>query len=174
MVMDNRWTAMTGHQVSPATGLNARGQPTKAILIEDVARALGVEAVEVVDPYNLLETEQAVRTALAFEGPAVVVARRECLLQVLRRNRGLARPAVVTEDCAGCGLCVELGCPAILYQGERDEVDSGAAIAASDRTECSRASIDPLLCTGCGICTQLCPRGAIVLAPDRMRGARLQ
>jgi indolepyruvate ferredoxin oxidoreductase alpha subunit len=164
VVMDNRWTAMTGHQVCPATGMDARGQPAKTILVEDVARALGVESVEVVDPYDLLETERAIRRALVFEGPAVVVARRECLLQVQRRDRDATASAEVTDDCSGCGLCIELGCPAIQYQDDRDEPDGGAGAVPSRAGQHSAASIDRLLCTGCGICPQVCPREAIVLA----------
>ncbi len=143
VVMDNTWTSMTGHQVCPATGMDARGHPAKTILIEDVARAFGVESVEVVDPYNLSEAEEAIRRALDFDGVAVVVARRECMLQVLRRERKWKEPVVITDDCVGCGLCVQLGCPAITFQDDR-------------------AGIDPLLCVGCGICAQLCPSGAII------------
>jgi len=143
IVMDNRWTAMTGHQVCPATGMDALGHAAKTIRVEEVAKAMGVEMVEVVDPYNLQEAEEAIRRALNFDGVTVVVARRECTLQVLRREREVAPPFTVTDDCVACGQCVQLGCPAITYS------DDGAGIA-------------PLLCVGCGICAQLCPTGAIV------------
>ena len=119
VVMDNSWTSMTGHQVCPATGMDARSHPAKVILIEDVARAFGVKSVEVVDPYNLSEAEEAIRRALDFDGVAVVVARRECMLQVLRRERKWKEPVAVTDDCVGCGLCVQLGCPAITFQDGR-------------------------------------------------------
>ncbi len=143
VVMDNYWTAMTGHQACPATGMRASGQPAKTILIEEVARAMGVEFVEVVDPYQLQETTDAIRRALDFDGPAVVVARGECMLQVLRREREFAPPFIVTDACTTCGLCVQLGCPAITYSEDG-------------------AGIDSLLCVGCEICAQLCPVEAII------------
>lgn len=144
VVMDNFWTSMTGHQACPATGMTAVGQPAKTILIEEVARALGVDFVKVVDPYDLEETIDTIRRALAFDGVAVVVTRRECMLQILRRERRYADPYVVTDDCAICGECVKLGCPAITYSEEEG------------------AGIDQILCVGCDICAQLCPCGAIV------------
>ena len=144
VVMDNSWTSMTGHQACPATGQTATGQPTKTILIEEVARSLGVEFVEVTDPYDLEDTTRALRKALAYEGVAVVVTRGECMLQILRRERKYKEPYMVTEDCAFCGDCVKLGCPAITFSAEEG------------------AGIDPILCVGCDICAQLCPCGAIV------------
>lgn len=143
VVMDNSWTSMTGHQVCPATGLNPRNQTAKIIPIEDVARSLGVEHVEVVDPYNLQTTIDAMKRAAAFDGPSVVVTRRECVLQLVRREgKGVAR-TFVTDDCNGCKTCIQLGCPAITFSN-------------------NRADIDPLLCVNCGMCVQVCPTNAIV------------
>ncbi|MGD8904238.1 MAG: thiamine pyrophosphate-dependent enzyme [Anaerolineae bacterium] len=144
VVMDNFWTSMTGHQACPATGQTAIGQPVKKILIEEVARALGVESVEVTDPYDLENTTRALRRALDYDGVAVVVTRGECMLQFLRRERKYREPYTVTEDCISCGECVRLGCPAITFSDEEG------------------AGIDPILCVGCDICAQLCPCGAIV------------
>jgi indolepyruvate ferredoxin oxidoreductase alpha subunit len=144
VVMDNFWTSMTGHQACPATGLTAVGQPAKTIFIEEVAQAMGVEFVEVVDPYDLQETTGAIRRALDFEGVSVVVTRGECMLQILRRERKYREPYTVTDDCVICGDCVKLGCPAITFSEEEG------------------AGIDQILCVGCDICAQLCPCGAIV------------
>lgn len=144
VVMDNFWTSMTGHQACPATGQTGTGQRAKTILVEDVARSFGVEFVQVTDPYNLEETTRVLRQALAFEGVAVVVTRRECMLQILRRERKYKEPYVVTDACVACGECVRLGCPAITFSAEEG------------------AGIDPILCVGCDICAQLCPCGVIV------------
>lgn len=144
IVMDNSWTSMTGHQVCPATGLNPRNQATKIIPIEDVAKSLGVEHIEVVDPYDLPETIEAMKRASAFDGTSVVIARRECVLQVLRREGKPAPGTTVdSEKCTGCKTCLQLGCPAITF---------------SDK----KAGIDALLCVNCGMCVQICPTNAII------------
>jgi indolepyruvate ferredoxin oxidoreductase alpha subunit len=143
LVMDNYWTAMTGHQACPATGIRGGGRPAKTVLIEDVARAMGADMIEVVDPFDLAETTDALRRALETDGVSVIVSRQECMLQILRREKRYAEPFIVTDDCTSCGQCVQLGCPAITYS------DAGAGI-------------DSILCVGCGICAQLCPSEAIV------------
>ncbi len=143
VVMDNSWTAMTGHQACPATGMTSLGAPAKVIKAEEVARSLGVEMVEVTDPYRLDDVIAAVRKALDFEGVAVVVSRGECILQVNRRSEKSKVRTVVTDDCTGCKVCTEIGCPAIAFQG-------------------GRANIDDLLCVSCGICSQACPENAIL------------
>jgi indolepyruvate ferredoxin oxidoreductase alpha subunit len=49
----------------------------------------------------------------------------------------------ITENCIGCQTCIqEIGCPAI-------SVIDGAV------------TIDASMCTGCGLCSQICPVGAI-------------
>ena len=153
IVMDNSWTAMTGHQPSPSSGLTATMHPSKRILIEDVARSLGLEHVWTVDPYNIKETEEAIMKAIETsftEGvPTLVVARRECALQVARRASrkgiGLVTYTVNQDKCISCTLCVQLGCPAVGW----------------DKTK-KKAFIDPVLCVGCGLCAQVCPVKAII------------
>jgi indolepyruvate ferredoxin oxidoreductase alpha subunit len=143
VVMDNSWTAMTGHQVCPATGINPSGSIAKKVLIEDVARSMGVESIQVTDPYNVPLTCMAIQCAMDYDGPSLVIARGECVLQVLRREGNKPTKTHVTEDCTGCKICVQVGCPAISYKDKK-------------------AVIDPILCVDCGICSQVCPHEAIV------------
>jgi len=150
IILDNRTTAMTGHQEHPGTGVTLKGEQTKAVEVEDVAKAFGIKRVYTVDPYNLKEVESALRDCLAADGPAVVISRRECAL--LPEARKAWRPIkVIEERCNGCGLCFGIGCAAIVKSERLDE-----------KTGRAKAWIDPLLCTGCEICAQVCARKAIL------------
>lgn len=148
VVLDNQWTAMTGHQPSPSTGMTATGEETKRLLIEDVANACGVDFVKVVDPYNVNEAVEALREAVNHNLPAVVICRHTCALQEERflRRRGESRPPYKVNEslCVGCKVCVtEFGCPAMEWKGD------------------DKAWIDPSKCVGCGVCSQICLRSAI-------------
>jgi len=150
IILDNRTTAMTGHQEHPGTGVTLKGEQTKAVEVEDVAKAFGIKRVYTVDPYNLKEVESALRDCLAADGPAVVISRRECAL--LPEARKAWRPIkVIEERCNGCGLCFGIGCAAIVKSERLDE-----------KTGRAKAWIGPLLCTGCEICAQVCARKAIL------------
>jgi len=144
VIMDNRTTAMTGHQGNPASGYGIRrDQETPRLDFAQVGRALGIEDVRVVDPYDLEATERAIRAALEHDGPSLVVSDRPC---VLLDRRYPPSPSVKADNCRECGLCFRLGCPAIEAQpGEHR----------------SRPAINPVLCTGCGMCLQVCKFDAI-------------
>ncbi len=138
IILDNSTVAMTGHQPTPGSGKNALGEQTKIIELADVARSLGIEKVEIVDPYDLETTRKVIRDTLEYRGPSVIISRRPCPLLV---KRGLKRE--VTEECNACGVCVEhFGCPAISLSSEGTK-------------------IDPTLCYGCGVCEKVCPFDAI-------------
>ena len=139
IILDNRTTAMTGRQNHPGTGRTLGEESTHELDFVALATAVGVQDVQVVDPQNLEETECAVRAATAHPGPSVIITRRPCVL--LTRERGT--PLVVDEElCVGCGRCLRLACPAIL------KVDD-------------TVQINPLFCTGCEVCAQVCPEEAI-------------
>lgn len=148
VVVDNFWTAMTGHQPCPVTGRTGMGQPAAPIDIDAVAKALGAGLVEVTDAYDTKATEATLRRALEFDGVAVVVARGECILQVTRRGVRKPNYAVNRDACTGCTLCVQLGCPAVTFADKK-------------------AGIDPLLCVGCSLCAQTCPVDAIAREEGR-------
>jgi indolepyruvate ferredoxin oxidoreductase, alpha subunit len=142
-VLDNRTTAMTGHQPHPGIGLTALGNASKAIEIADVVRSCGIELVRTVDTVDTDSLESCVKAAkdaMNFTGPSVIVFKGRCA--------GIAKSdkfyKIKPEACTGCGLCIrELGCPAInLVEGMPVIQDS---------------------CSGCGLCAQICPSEAICI-----------
>jgi len=149
VVFDNRATAMTGFQPHPGTGITALGKKTREVRIEDVARACGVEFVEVVDPHRLDDAVAVFHRALRYEGVSVVISRGKCVREVLREAR---REGVATQlydvdlgRCNGCKVCITMfGCPAITWKEDNKTVE-----------------IDHVLCAGCGVCAQVCPLKAI-------------
>ena len=149
IILDNSITGMTGHQQNPTTGYNIKGDPAGKIDLESLCRAMGINRVRVVDPYNLKECEDAVKEELAAEEPSVIISRRPCALLKYVKHKP---PLKVNEDkCLGCKSCMRIGCPAI-------SVKNG------------KARIDATLCVGCGVCTQLCP-GQDVLVPAEAHGS---
>jgi indolepyruvate ferredoxin oxidoreductase alpha subunit len=150
IILDNRTTAMTGRQSNPGTGRTLQGAETVQVEFEALARAMGIERVHTVDSYDLKEVETALKDCLAADEPAVIVARRECVLMPEVRRQWLPL-RVENERCNGCALCFQVGCPAVVKAGVLDE-----------KTGRPKARIDPLLCTGCEICAQVCTRRAIL------------
>ncbi len=140
IILDNSITGMTGHQQNPTTGYNLKGDPAAKINLEELCHAVGIKRVRVVDPYNLKETETAVLEELEVKEPSVIISRRPCaLLKYVKHNP----PLVVDNDkCRGCKACLKLGCPAISIKD-------------------GKAHIDETLCTGCGLCKDLCGFKAI-------------
>jgi indolepyruvate ferredoxin oxidoreductase alpha subunit len=149
IVLDNSATAMTGFQPHPGTGLTAIGEEAPSLKIEDIARACGVEFVEVIDPFDLKKATETFEKAIRFEGPSVVVSRRVCTMieQREKRHKGeIVVPYQVNQDRCNdrCDACITLlGCPAIIKED-------------------GQTVIDGFLCTGCGICAQVCPHKAII------------
>jgi len=147
LVLDNSWTCMTGHQPNPTTGINTTGEKTKVIDISKIAEMMGITCIRVVDPYKVEESIQAIQEALDFKGPSLVILRRECALQVQRREKHKNPQTFIDRDkCTGCKQCLRLGCPAITFDNEN-----------------KIAGIDSLLCVDCGLCNQICSFGAITL-----------
>jgi indolepyruvate ferredoxin oxidoreductase alpha subunit len=144
LILDNRITAMTGHQPNPGMGRTATGDPTTEIDLEKLCRGLGAEFVETVDPYNMAATEEVLQRAKEFDGVSVVIPKRECVIYARRSGIRSTRYVVDTERCKGCRKCLEYGCPAIEF-----DTDSKNAIINTT-------------CSGCGLCAGICPFSAIV------------
>lgn len=140
IILDNKTTAMTGHQQHPGTGSTLMGARAPAVDLETLVKALGVKRVRVVNPLDLEQTLAAVREETAACEPSVIISRCPCVLLTK-----ITKPAVrvVTDKCIGCKACIRLGCPAISMKDKK-------------------ALIDSVSCTGCGLCTQVCKEGALV------------
>ncbi|MEB3862182.1 MAG: indolepyruvate ferredoxin oxidoreductase subunit alpha [Desulfurococcales archaeon] len=151
IILDNRTTAMTGHQPHPGVPVDAKGGEAPQVDIEALVRAIGVEHVETVDAFTIRGVEKAVRRAMDYvrrEGkPAVLIARGSCILVALSQARklGIKHPVyrVNPDKCMACTVCyTAFNCPAIFS------------------LEDGKAKINPVLCTGCGVCVEVCPFNA--------------
>lgn len=159
LLLDNRTVGMTGGQDNPGTGRDVHGSPAPKVDFVKLCEALGVkpERIRKVDPYQLPELARALREETKIPEPSVIITDRPCVLIDEFRKQPALR--VVSDQCTGCGLCLDVGCPAIGEQ--RREVllrPSGKEVTLQ------YASIESAACTGCGICLQLCAPKAIVPA----------
>ncbi len=151
LILDNGTVAMTGGQEHPGTGVTLQGSDATPVDLVALCQALGVRDVSVVDPYDLAATYHALESAIAHVGPSVVITNRPCVEAPLKiRDRPFR---VVSEACTACQACMTLGCPSIVWT---DETHEGRR----------KVVIDPVTCTGCTVCVQLCPPLAIVPVPD--------
>ncbi|MCI8609098.1 MAG: indolepyruvate ferredoxin oxidoreductase subunit alpha [Firmicutes bacterium] len=139
IILDNSITGMTGHQQNPTTGYNIKGDPAGRVDLEALCKAMGINRVQVVDPYDLAACDKAVKEELAAEEPSVIISRRPCVLLKYVKPQ----PALHVNEgkCIGCKSCMKIGCPAISF---RD----------------GKAVIDHTTCVGCSVCEQLCPVNA--------------
>lgn len=147
IVFDNSITAMTGHQPAPTTGLTAKGDSTKQMKVEDIAKAIGVEYVRVLDPLDINESRQRLEEAIRRGELVLIVFRRPCAIQERRlaRMKGLrlVHYKIDVALCTKCKFCIsKIGCPAIEVDGERIWIDADQ-------------------CSGCGLCVKICRFGAI-------------
>ncbi len=139
VVLDNSTTAMTGHQPHPGTGRTMMGEVVQKVSIEAILRAIGLTVVETVDPLDLELAVQTVRRVADEPGVKAIIFKSPCV--VLARPQ--AHSHVDGERCVGCQRCVrELGCPALVPTD-------------------GKVVIDESLCSGCTLCEQVCPFGAI-------------
>ncbi len=140
IVLDNSITGMTGHQQNPTTGFNLRGEPAGSIDLEALCKALGINRVKVVDPYDLVQVDKVLKEELNADEPSVIISRRPCvMIKGTKHNPPLK---VDIDKCKGCKACMKIGCPAI-------SVRDGKAV------------IDSTLCIGCSVCTQMCKFDAL-------------
>ncbi len=139
VILDNRTTAMTGFQDHPGTGRTLMGKDTVSVDVEMLCKALGIEHVKVVDPYDLEECMRVLYEEMNRPEPSVVISKRPCVL----REKSPGRPYyILKENCNSCGLCMRIGCPAVVRRGED-------ILIVEEQ------------CAGCGLCASICRNDAI-------------
>ena len=140
IVVDNRTTAMTGHQENPGSGKTLMGEDTIAVSIADIGKACGIKRIREVNPYDAKATQIALSEEIAADEPSLIISVAPCLL----KEKKPVGPAYVIDQnkCKNCKVCLKLGCPAI-------EGGNG------------KPTINQMLCAGCSLCAQACKFGAI-------------
>lgn len=148
MILDNSTTGMTGHQDHAATGKTLLGEPTYAIDIPALCRAIGVKNVVEVNAFDIEKLEQVVKEEVAKDEVSVIITKSPCVL--LDKSK---KPVYIAHEdkCKKCGMCMKPGCPAMTRNAD------------------GTIHIDDTMCTGCGLCEKLCKFDAIELvkAGDR-------
>jgi len=150
VILDNGITAMTGMQPAITQGIRVDGRKGNAIALETIVKGCGVEYLKVVDPYEVTHTIDEIRAAHEWTlspdgGIAVIIARHPCVIGL--RDQALTETfeVTVTEECDDCGLChLRFECPAMKRDPEK-----------------KKTWIDPVLCSGCGVCLHICPKDAV-------------
>lgn len=138
IILDNSTTAMTGHQDHPGTGKTLSKEATYQVDLVGLVKSLGINRVVLTDPFDLDNLKEIISAEAAADEPSVIIVKRPCALIVKENN-----PAYSIDDtCINCRKCMKLGCPALT--GENGAV-----------------TVNTTLCTGCGLCAQLCPTGSL-------------
>ena len=138
-VLDNSTTAMTGHQPHPGTGRNMMGNVVEKVNIEKVLEGIGVKKIVTVDPLALEDSIRAVQECAEETGVRAIIFKSPCVAITKPEKKC----AIDTAKCVNCKKCIrEIGCPALI-------------------TVDGRVAIDRNLCAGCGLCSHICPTGAI-------------
>lgn len=142
MILDNSTTGMTGHQDHAATGKTLQGDPAYAIDIPALCQAMGVKHVVTVNAFDIALLEKTVKEEVARDEVSVIITKSPCvLLDKSKKPLYMVQP----EKCKKCGMCMKPGCPAMT------------------RAEDGTVRIDDTMCTGCGLCADLCKFSAIEL-----------
>lgn len=137
-VLDNSTTAMTGHQPHPGTGRNMMGNIVDKVDIVKVLDGIGVKTIITVDPLDLKASIEAVKTCASKPNVKAIIFKSPCIA-ITKPDKKLS----ISNKCIQCKKCInQIGCPALI-------INDG------------KVAIDENLCTGCGLCSQICPVGAI-------------
>ena len=145
IILDNSTTGMTGHQDHAATGKTLQGDPTYAISIPGICKAMGIKNVYEINAFDLPLLEKTIKEEVAKDEISVIITKTPCVLLDKRK-----KPLYVAHEdkCKKCGMCMKPGCPAMTKNAD------------------GTIHIDDTMCTGCGLCKDLCKFDAIELVRE--------
>lgn len=137
-VLDNSTTAMTGHQPHPGTGRNMMGDIIQKVDIIKILEGIGLKKIITVNPFDLEQAVAAVKECADTKGVKAIIFKAPCI--AITKPKGKME---ISDKCVNCKKCIkEIGCPAIIIREDK-------------------VAIDKTLCTGCGLCAEICPANAI-------------
>ncbi|WP_339692373.1 indolepyruvate ferredoxin oxidoreductase subunit alpha [Celeribacter baekdonensis] len=168
VIVDNFYSAATGGQDILSSRATNKTKQTQNSIVE-ACKGMGVKWIRQIDrTYDVTKVRDTLREALTTEqeGPKVIVASSECMLNKQRRvkpelakaakeGKRVVRPRFgVDEDiCTGDHACMRLsGCPSLSVKDTGDPLRDDP-VAAIDQT-----------CVGCGNCGEVAD--AAVLCPS--------
>ncbi|MDA8106673.1 MAG: indolepyruvate ferredoxin oxidoreductase subunit alpha [Nitrospiraceae bacterium] len=161
VILDNRTTGMTGHQPHPASGMTITGDPTVAVDIGALCRAVGVKHVRTVNPHDIVECGKVLKEEIERPEPSVIITKAACvLLPEMKKRKDKKLYVVVSGKCTGCRSCLKLGCPAIEWVPLTGEEAKKRGYKPKQK---GYSQINAVLCDGCGQCAPLCKFKAIVV-----------
>ena len=145
IILYNSTTGMTGHQDHAATGKTLQGDPTYAISIPGICKAMGIKNVYEINAFDLPLLEKTIKEEVAKDEISVIITKTPCVLLDKRK-----KPLYVAHEdkCKKCGMCMKPGCPAMTKNAD------------------GTIHIDDTMCTGCGLCKDLCKFDAIELVRE--------
>ena len=173
ILLDNDNTAMTGHQMTPVSGVSVEGDERPRQKILATVQALGVQRALAIHPSDRYFYQNCLMDLVRSPGVKVIVSQKECALTFHGRKKASERELfaqgktlekktfyqINTLVCEDCRLCVEeTGCP-----GLTQSLDAYGA----------KVAIDPQICIADSYCTKLkaCPSFEEVIVFDyRPRG----
>jgi indolepyruvate ferredoxin oxidoreductase alpha subunit len=151
VILDNEITAMTGMQPTPGIGITADGSKGRKIPIRELIKGCGVKWIKTIDPYDIKNLVKLLKEAKKYTqrkdgGIAAIIARHPCIIRYPEVCEDNPVKVEITDDCNGCNYCIDFfECPALYINEEKNLVE-----------------IDRMFCVDCGVCIDVCPKGAII------------
>ena len=169
VILDNKNTAMTGHQGTPGSETDLLGRPQNPLRIEEIVRAMRPDFLARSNPDDREAHLDLLERALLMDGTRVVIADKECAITSGRRARRVraaevatrgyeaerTRYNVVEEVCENCRECtVNTGCP---------------GLTVLDTPLGQKVGIDKEICVDDGYCAKIkaCPSFELVTVHRR-------